>query len=189
LISRVPDRVRDRRLRRAGAVALAAVAAAACSALAGCGGGGSEGNTSASSTVAPTTTSAGTRPTTSSESTTTTTIAPSAPRLPKHTVGHAVAAALLSDDPSKACADEFVTEHYLQAAYGGEQGCVKAHSAGSAAVNRFTGYRTQYKSDRATVTLRPTGGVYAGEKLTVSLVREDGAWKVDSLKSNAPVGP
>jgi hypothetical protein len=41
----------------------------------------------------------------------------------------------------------------------------------------------------ATVKVVPHGGVYDGEKLTVSLIKEDQDWKVDSLKSNAPVGP
>jgi hypothetical protein len=56
-------------------------------------------------------------------------------------------------------------------------------------VKRFSGYHAQIGSSRATVTLQPMGGLYDGEKLTVSLAREDGAWKVDELKSNAAVGP
>jgi hypothetical protein len=106
-----------------------------------------------------------------------------------NTVGAAIAAVLLSDDPSKACADKFVTKHYIHVAYGAKQGCIKGHPPGSAPVKHFTGYHPQIGSSRATVTLQPNGGVYDGEKLTVSLVKENRGWKVDELKSNAPVGP
>jgi hypothetical protein len=39
------------------------------------------------------------------------------------------------------------------------------------------------------VRVRPSGGVYDGERITVSLVREGGEWKIDALHSNVPVGP
>jgi hypothetical protein len=56
-------------------------------------------------------------------------------------------------------------------------------------VKHFRAYKADIESSQATVTLRPVGGLYDGEKLTVSLVKENGDWKVDELKSNAPVGP
>jgi len=106
-----------------------------------------------------------------------------------HTVRQAVAAVLLADDPSKACRGDFVTEHYLRSAYGGLQGCIKAGSPSSAVASGFRSYQARTDGARAMVIVHPQGGLYDGEKITVSLVQEDGGWKVDSLKSNAPVGP
>jgi hypothetical protein len=39
------------------------------------------------------------------------------------------------------------------------------------------------------VKIVPKGGVYSGEKLTVTMVKEGDDWKIDAVKSNAPVGP
>jgi hypothetical protein len=84
-----------------------------------------------------------------------------------------------------------VTQHYLDAAYGGRQGCIQAQSPKNAATSVDVGPVTQASNQprAAAAKASPTGGLYNGEKLTVSLVKEDGAWKVDALKSNAPVGP
>jgi hypothetical protein len=106
-----------------------------------------------------------------------------------HTVRQAVSAVLLASDPSKACRGDFVTGHYLRSAYGGLQGCIKAGSPSSAVANALRSYEEHTEGDHATVIVRPQGGLYDGEKLTVSLVQENGTWKVDGLKSNAPVGP
>jgi hypothetical protein len=54
--------------------------------------------------------------------------------------------------------------------------------------DRF-GLDTAAPPPRAAAKVVPKGGLYDGDKITVSLVKEDGTWKVDSLKSNAPVGP
>jgi hypothetical protein len=81
-----------------------------------------------------------------------------------------------------------VTEHYVRVAYGDIGGCIQAQAHGAVAKS-LGSYQEHKNGDRATVMVRPSGGVYDREKLTVSLVKEDGSWKVDSLKSNAPVGP
>jgi hypothetical protein len=94
----------------------------------------------------------------------------------------------MSPEPATACSDELVTAHYLRVAYGGRDGCEQAVSPQS--VSRSLGpYEQQIDGDRATVKLHPSDGTYDGDKITVSLVKEGGNWKVDSLKSNAPVGP
>jgi len=81
-----------------------------------------------------------------------------------------------------------VTEHYVHAAYGDTAGCIRAQNQGAAAKS-LGSYSEKIAGNAATVGVRPVGGIYDGEKLTVSLVREDGTWKVDGIKSNAPVGP
>lgn len=94
----------------------------------------------------------------------------------------------MSADPAKACGAAYVTDHYLEVAYGGRQGCVSAQSSKSAATG-LGSYEERTSGNRAAVTVRPSNGLYDGEKITVTLVHEDGSWKVDALKSNAPVGP
>jgi hypothetical protein len=188
LISDVPDGPRDRRARRARAFApaLAALGIAAIT-FGGCGGGGSEGSSTSSSTSAPTSTSAQGEASTTS-STTSTGSNFTIKRAPGTTVRGAVDAVLVSGDPEKACGDGYVTRHYLEAAYGGEEGCVQAQRPGSAA-DSLGSYQAKANGNQAMVTVRPSGGLYNGEKITVALVQEGGSWKVDALKSNAPVGP
>jgi hypothetical protein len=96
---------------------------------------------------------------------------------------------LLSDNPNKACSGNYVTPHYLRMAYGARQGCIDAGSPSGAIAIGFVSYEAHVQGSQATVQVRPQGGLYKGEKLTLSLVKEGGDWKVDSLKSNAPVGP
>jgi hypothetical protein len=189
LINDVPHRHGDRGGRTAGAAALA-IAAIVAAAIAGCGGGGS-------STSAGTTTSGGTPGGTASAQGTTTSTGSGNPfggsggAAKGHTVADVLDAVLASGDPDKACSTDYVTEQYLSAAYGDEQGCEQAQTPASAAksvkIQGLEGGSSQ--EGTATVKVMPNGGVYAGEKITVSLVKEGDSWKIDSLKSNAPVGP
>ena len=112
--------------------------------------------------------------------------------MPKgHTVSDVLDAVLTSGDPAKACGTDYVTERYLSMAYGGKQGCVQAatpqRAADSLDIRGLAGGSA--KPGSGSVTVLAHGGVYDGEKITVSLVREGTEWKIDSLKSNAPVGP
>lgn len=188
MISDVPHRPEDRRGRRAGAASLVATAMA-CAALAGCGGGGGGGASSATTTSA-----GGAGGATSDQGTSTTAGSPfgsGGGTAKGHTVSDVLDAVLTSGDPDKACGTDFVTERYLSAAYGGEQGCVQATKSQSAAdsldIQGLAGESA--KPGSVSVTVVPHGGVYDGEKITVSLVREGPEWKIDALKSNAPVGP
>jgi hypothetical protein len=189
LISDVSQRLGYRRGRHAGAAALA-TAALAVLAIAGCGGGGG------SSTTTPATTSAaGSSSTTPAKGTTTSTGSASpfggGGAAKGHSVSDVLDAVLTSGNPDKACGTDYVTEDYLSKAYGGEQGCVQAQTAGNAAksvdIKGLVGGSGQ--AGTATVQVVPQGGVYDGEKITVSLVKDGQDWKIDSVKSNAPVGP
>jgi hypothetical protein len=198
LISGVPDGSRDRGAHGARGVAAVVVGLAFASiAAGGCGGGGDEGSTpngTTSSAGAPTTTSSqrtATSSSTTSSQTTTEQVAQA-----HTTIRQAVEAVLVSADPTKACGSSYVTAHYLQAAYGGRQGCVQAQSSKSAASSVHFDDVTMrailgggHSRREASAKVAPDGGLYGGDKITVSLVREDGDWKVDALKSNAPVGP
>jgi hypothetical protein len=173
-----------------GAVAAGlAGALAAAVLLAGCGGGGGSGTsaTTSGSGGGPATSTTGAGTTTGSGSTN-----PFGGGAAKgHTVSDALDAVLTSGDPKEACSTDFVTEQYLTSAYGDEQGCAKAVTPKSAAqsvdIQGLEGGSGQ--SGTATVKVLAHGGVYDGEKITVTLVKDGQDWKVDSLKSNAPVGP
>lgn len=160
-------------------------------AVTGCGGGDGEESSTSAPTSSPPSTISSTSTTTGSstissgggETTTTGQIGQG-----HRSVRQTVNAVLMSADPAQACNDELVTERYLEVAFGGREGCEQAVSPQS--VSKSLGaYEEHINGDRATVTLHPSDGTYDGDKITVSLVRLDGNWKVDSLKSNAPVGP
>ncbi len=192
MTSDLSRRSRDRCIHRAAAVALAA-AALGGGALAGCGGGAGAttagqqptpaGGRSATTTAAPRTTTTTTTSTGAGG-----TFGGGAAK--GHTVADVLDAVLTSGDPGKACGSAYVTEHYLAGAYGGRQGCVNAQTSGSAAQSvEIRGLAGEPKPGAASVKVVPKGGVYDGEKLTVTLVKEGDDWKVDGVKSNAPVGP
>ncbi len=93
---------------------------------------------------------------------------------------------LTSTDPL-ACHPPFVTRRFLEAAYGGHEGCVRSRTPGSVA-SQVRIKQLVVAGDHATAVAIPTGGPNDGESITVSLVR-DPHWSVDRLRSNVPVGP
>ena len=98
-----------------------------------------------------------------------------------------VVTAVLTSGHGNACSRLVVTDQYISTAYGDRQGCVKAQSgAGAADSLEFRGVRVA--GTRAKAIVVPSGGLYDGEPITVSLVR-DGHWAVDALESDVPVGP
>jgi hypothetical protein len=187
LINDVPDRLGDRRTNGARTIAAVVAALAAtlvAAAIAGCGGGGSSTSTSASVSTTPTT-STHTTPTTS---TATSTGGGSGGAGHGQTPQQAVNGVLTKVGPDNCVAGGNVTEHYIHAAYGDTGGCIRAQNKGAAAKS-LDSYSQKITGNTGTVEVRPVGGIYDGEKITVLLVKEDGGWKVDALKSNAPVGP
>lgn len=94
---------------------------------------------------------------------------------------------LASGLPSLAC-DDSATKNFVKTTFGDRAGCERASVPASAA--SFVDVTAiVIKGDKATATARPTGGPSDGETIKVELRRQGGAWKVDSLRSNAPVGP
>jgi hypothetical protein len=111
---------------------------------------------------------------------------------PAKAIKEAVEAVLAPHPPNRASAAAacgfFVTERYLQTTYGGRRGCVDALVPGSAADSvKVSG--TVVNGNQATARAVPSGGPSGGETIKVRLVRAGSVWKVDSLRSNAPVGP
>jgi hypothetical protein len=133
-----------------------------------------------------------TSPTTTSQPTTSSTTSTGGTQTIKD-VNHlspstAVKFLLLSPNRRFVCSPDAVTEHYLRVAYGGRAGCVKAVSPSSAAKS-LGSLQVDVTGDKAAVAAHPVGGIYDGEKITVSLVKNGPGWQVDGIKSNAPVGP
>jgi hypothetical protein len=103
---------------------------------------------------------------------------------------------VLTSDAPLACDPSFVTQHYLDASYGGRKGCVDARRSGGAAARVYL-KSLRIVGDHATAVVVPSGGPSDGERVTVYLVakprpgsvRARDHWTVDALRSNVPVGP
>jgi hypothetical protein len=176
----------QRRFRRG--IALAALATLLSLPISGCGGGGSSSTTaSTGATGASGATGAGGAHGKPGQQGPTSDQGP-----PSATTGGvqvAIQQALAPDDSAAACR-EFVTPAYLKAAYGGEEGCEQAVQAGGTASSvRVEGIYVNLNAGTAKANATPTGGPNDGETLHVQLVLEGNTWKVDSVESNAPVGP
>jgi ABC-type glycerol-3-phosphate transport system substrate-binding protein len=183
--------VRHRRHKSRGPRAAALALALGALVIAGCGGGG--GDTTSSSSTAATSTSTATSPTSTTSTQSSgggadgSTVTAIAPKATAGDVRKAVDAVLTSSDPAVACG-QFVTQRFLQVAYGGRQGCVQAQGPGSAAKS-LTSYKAELNGRTATATAKPVGGPYDGAKIKVSLVRGGPGYQVDALHSNVQVGP
>ena len=152
-------------------------------ALVGCGGG--DGDDTASSRTATTSAQAAT-----STRTTTCDDDGSVPETlgSKEAVRTAVQAVLTSADPADACG-KYASDHYLNVAYGGKQGCVQAQAPGSAAQSLRSFRIVRFEGDIAVAEAVPSGGPYDGSKVVIGLLFGPDHYRVDRLHSNVPVGP
>ena len=194
MINDVPDRRGDRRANGRGTAAtLAAVAILAAGVTAGCGG-GDDTTTTGPSTGAEGATTTETSPETTTDGGTTTTGdggTAEGDAEQGRTIRDVVIAVLASGDPKRACAPDYVTDSYISAAYGDKKGCEQAQTKASAA-NALPIQSIEIvklEPPTAAAKVAPRGGQYDGDRLTITLIKEDDVWKVDSLTSNAPVGP
>jgi hypothetical protein len=89
-------------------------------------------------------------------------------------------------DPEVVC-EELATESFVRSAYGSLQGCRDAVVAQRAFDVRVAA--VEIDGATATATVIPVAGPNEGERLTAELALESGVWKVDALRSDAPVGP
>jgi hypothetical protein len=117
-----------------------------------------------------------------------TTATPPAPGISdEDAVREALEGALVSDDPKLAC-DRFVTDAYLQDNYGDRAACEQSLAPGSRAKSVKVS-KIEVERNAATAIAVPSGGPTSGDRLDATLIRQGGGWKVDSLRSDAPVGP
>lgn len=121
---------------------------------------------------------------------------PSPPRGPKSPVAglptseqidYAIKGVLASGVPALAC-EQTATQNYVKTTFGSKAGCQQSTIPQSAATSVVV-TAIKIKGSKSTAKARPSGGPSNGEIIAVKLVRQAGVWKVDSLRSNAPVGP
>jgi hypothetical protein len=166
----------------AGAVTLALAVSAG-----GCGGdGGQDGTTTATATESATTSTSASKATGAVGNGGESEATAEAAADERATIERTVQTVVGGGDPNEVCGS-LVTEEYVADAYGDERGCMA--SARAAGVVDVRVNAIEVEASDATATATPSDGPAAGEKLKVSLVHEGELWKVDSIRSNAPVGP
>ncbi|MDQ2676430.1 MAG: hypothetical protein M3Y34_06445 [Actinomycetota bacterium] len=99
-----------------------------------------------------------------------------------------IEAVLAGKNPAKACG-ESVTERFLRRSYGDAAGCEAAQAGARPAADAGVTQVVITPQSVAQALARPKGGIYDGQKLRAELVLEEDVWKLDSLRSNVPVGP
>lgn len=109
------------------------------------------------------------------------------PRDDRSQIKRAITAVFASGDPDLACGSS-VTESYVETAYGDAEGCRAAQSSGGHA-RTVTMARIAVEGDHATAIAVPIGGPSADELINLTLVRQEGDWKVDTARADVPVGP
>jgi len=106
---------------------------------------------------------------------------------PEAQVDRAIKGVLASGVPGLAC-DRHATARFVRTAFGSRAGCrrstVPASAARSVSVREI-----DVRGRTASAKAVPDGGPSDGETIWIRLVRAGGVWKVDALRSNAPVGP
>ena len=110
------------------------------------------------------------------------------PQTDRAAIGITLETVLTSTDPGEVCG-ELVTENYLREAYGGARGCEAAQADIKAATDVRLSRVAVLPDSVAQASAEPHGGIYDGEQLRAELVLDDGVWKLESLRSNVPVGP
>ena len=112
---------------------------------------------------------------------------PAPPRPAGEQIAAAVRGVLVSGDPDIACR-RYATVKLLAESFGGLAGCRRATNPRSAADSvRLTGLVVN--GNRARVVAIPRGGASSGQRIRVSLIVVGDGWRVNSLRSNVPVGP
>ena len=112
---------------------------------------------------------------------------PAPPRPAGEQIAMAVRGVLASGDPDLACR-RYATVRFLAESYGGLAGCRAATNPRTAADSvRLTGLVVN--GSRARVVAIPQGGTSSGQRVRVTLIVVGPTWRVDSLRSNVPVGP
>ena len=89
-------------------------------------------------------------------------------------------------DAPGACT-KLVTPQFVKRSYGDVNGCEAARKP--SAMAKAVAFGPVDIGMDTTVTAKPKGGVFDGERLEVTLINLDGQWTIDKISSNAKVGP
>jgi hypothetical protein len=178
-------------MRSAGRRSVALVAATlALGYLAGCGGSDDESTstisvtvpTGSTSTTAATTTGSGTTTTGGDQSTAGAGPGAGAPA----PILAAVAVLTTHSTPERACGS-YVTENFIQTAYGGKENCVAARKSQPLAKKIAVDQSAEQTESHLVVI--PDGGPYDGAKVEVDIVSDGSSYRVDGLTAHVPAGP
>jgi hypothetical protein len=159
--------------------------------LVGCGGSDDESTSTVSVITAPTTTAATTTSTTTGTASTTTTGGDDTTAAgPGAGAGAPIVAAAgvltTHATPEQACGS-YVTENFLETAYGGKENCLEARKnqplAKRIAVDQSAPQTTTH------LVVVPDGGPYDGAKVEVEIVQDGSSYRVDGLTALVPAGP
>ena len=173
------------RVARKRALASAAAAATLALGLAAC---GDDSDTPQTTAVAVTTSTDVAPPSASASGNATGGPSTSGPDGDESTIEATLHAVLVGADPSQACV-ALVTERFVRTAYGDQSGCEQAQSKKAAADEIDVTGVAMVADGHGQAQVKAQGGVYDGQKLRAELVRDGETWRLDSLRSNVPVGP
>jgi hypothetical protein len=110
------------------------------------------------------------------------------PATDREAISRALETVLTGASAVDACGD-LVTERYLRRSYGGPAGCKNAQGDANPADSVRVSRIVVLPDSVAQASAAPQGGLYDGERLRAELVLDGGVWRIDSLRSNVPVGP
>lgn len=99
----------------------------------------------------------------------------------------AVAGVLTKHATTEEACSSFVTENFLETAYGGEENCIEARE--SQPLAEEVALDPKAKNTATQMTVIPDGGPYDGARVEVEVVEVDGTYKVDALTADIPAGP
>jgi hypothetical protein len=99
----------------------------------------------------------------------------------------AVAGVLTKHATTEEACGSFVTENFLETAYGGRENCEAAR--GSESLAEEVALDPKAKNTATHMTVIPDGGPYDGVKVEVEVVEVNGRYKVDALVADVPAGP
>jgi hypothetical protein len=102
-------------------------------------------------------------------------------------VRESVEAFLTSSNAAAVC-DRTITAKFLRKAYGDRKGCIAARKPATLADAAVIDVSTSGAA-RATAKAEAKGGIYAGQRLDVTLVLQGPTWRIDQVDSNVKVGP
>jgi len=121
---------------------------------------------------------------TSTAATTTTTTPQTTPGLDAPQV---VTLFLTSPDAQRVC-DDLLTPAFLRKAYGDRAGCLAGRKPSSLS-NPNPKLEVTPGPAETVVIAQPKGGVYDGQRLKITLIKDGTGERIDAVTSNVPVGP
>ena len=129
-----------------------------------------------------------TTPQTTSTGTTSTTTDGTGGQTDEELIKTTVTGFLVTPNDPTVC-DDLITPAFLKASYGGRAGCVAARKPAALADNVVILGSKPGQQGATIVTVKPQGGVFAGQTLKVTVVKSANGWKIDKITSDAKVGP